>query len=186
MISGSMFSGSIFSERSLWTMLHGIVLSGGALLGLAAALFHLYAAGDAGAAGDPPNRGASALSALTGITALATWAAVLVGTYVIFPAYRVTPPEGAKDLAAYPRAAILGDPDYSWLHSFGMEIKEHVPWIAAMLVSAVAFVAVRYRERLLSDRILRRAGMVFLSVALALASATGLLGVLVNKFAPLE
>lgn len=171
----------LFSDLSLWTMLHGIVLSGGALIGVAAALFHLYAAGD-----EQAGRSASALAGLSGITALAMWAAVLVGTYVIFPAYRVTPPEGVKDLAAYPRAAILADPEYSWLHSFGMEIKEHVPWIAAMMVTAVAFVALRYRARLLSDERLRRAGMVFLSAALALGSAAGLLGILVNKFAPLE
>jgi hypothetical protein len=166
-------------------MLHGMVLSGGALVGVAAALFHLYASG-ASTDGVGRGRSASALAMLSGITSLALWTAVLVGTYVVFPAYRVTPPEGVKDLTAYPRAAILADAEYSWLHSFGMEIKEHVPWIAAMLVTAVAFVAIRYREQLLSDRTLRRAGMTFLSLALALGSAAGLLGVFANKFAPLE
>ena len=34
----------LFSERSIWTMVHGIGLGGAALLGLAAALFYLYAA----------------------------------------------------------------------------------------------------------------------------------------------
>ena len=34
----------LFSDRSLWTMAHGIVLGGGALMGLAAALFALCAA----------------------------------------------------------------------------------------------------------------------------------------------
>jgi hypothetical protein len=33
----------LFSERSVWTMVHGIGLGGGALIGLAAALFYLYA-----------------------------------------------------------------------------------------------------------------------------------------------
>ena len=33
----------LFSERSIWTMVHGIGLGGAALLGLAAALFYLYA-----------------------------------------------------------------------------------------------------------------------------------------------
>src|SRR5690606_5672550 len=32
----------LFSERSLWTMIHGIALGGGSLLALAAALFALY------------------------------------------------------------------------------------------------------------------------------------------------
>ena len=31
----------LFSERSIWTMLHGIVLGGGAMMGLAAALYTL-------------------------------------------------------------------------------------------------------------------------------------------------
>ena len=34
----------LFSERGIWTMVHGIGLGGAALLGLAAALFYLYAA----------------------------------------------------------------------------------------------------------------------------------------------
>ena len=34
----------LFSERSLWTTVHGIGLGGAALLGLAAALFYLSAA----------------------------------------------------------------------------------------------------------------------------------------------
>ena len=33
----------LFSERSIWTMVHGTGLGGAALLGLAAALFYLYA-----------------------------------------------------------------------------------------------------------------------------------------------
>jgi len=33
----------LFSDRSIWTMVHGIVLGGAALMGLAAALFSLYA-----------------------------------------------------------------------------------------------------------------------------------------------
>ena len=33
----------LFPERSVWTMVHGIGLGGAALLGLAAALFYLYA-----------------------------------------------------------------------------------------------------------------------------------------------
>ena len=33
----------LFTGRSLWTMVHGIVLGGGALMGLSAALFTLYA-----------------------------------------------------------------------------------------------------------------------------------------------
>ena len=34
----------LFTDRSVWTMVHGIVLGGAALMGLSAALFYLYAA----------------------------------------------------------------------------------------------------------------------------------------------
>ncbi len=177
---------TIFSDRSLWTMLHGIALSGAALIALAAAIFHLYAAG--------ADRGITALAPphtrpLPGLLVFAVatlWLAVLVGTYVIFPLYRAVPPEAATSLAAYPKALIEADPNSAWLHSFGMEIKEHVPWIAAMLATPVAFVSLRYRSRLLSDATLRRISMTLLALSFALVSITGLLGILINKFAPLE
>jgi hypothetical protein len=114
------------------------------------------------------------------------WLAVIVGTYIIFGPYRATPPEGLVDLSQYPRALIRSDPDSAWLHSFGMEIKEHMPFIAAMLATAVAFVAVRYRSRILTDAHLRRASLILLSICFALVAAVSLLGVFINKVAPLE
>ena len=41
----------LFTDSSIWTMVHGIGLGGGALLGIAAALFYLYAACSAVLAG---------------------------------------------------------------------------------------------------------------------------------------
>ena len=64
----------LFSERSLWTMFHGIGLGGGALLGLAAALFYLYAARPARDDG-----GARAFAGLTVVTALMLWLTVIIG-----------------------------------------------------------------------------------------------------------
>lgn len=184
-----MFSDPMFSGRSLWTMVHGLGLSGGALLGLAAALFYLYAApirdGGGGRTVATATQG-QAFAWLSALTAMLLWLSVLVGTYIVFPDYRATPPAGATDLTAYPRALILADPSSAWLHEVAMEIKEHVPFIAAMLATAVAFVAVRERERLLNDSALRRAGLALLGIAFALVGVVALLGTLVNKFAPLE
>jgi hypothetical protein len=81
---------------------------------------------------------------------------------------------------------VLADPNTAWLHSFGMEIKEHVPWIAAMLATAVAFVVVRFRGRLTRDPLVRRAVMVWLTISLAMVSIAALLGVFVNKVAPVQ
>ena len=104
----------LFSERGIWTMLHGIGFGGGALLALGAVLFALYLmyprAGEGGAL---PDR-SGAIAGLTGLTALLLWLTTIVGTYVVFPPYRATPPEGATDLTAYPRSLILADPSTAW------------------------------------------------------------------------
>ena len=113
------------------------------------------------------------------------WLTVIVGTYIIFPPYRATPTPGATDLSQYPRALVLANPNTAWLHAFAMEIKEHMPWIAAMLSTAVAFTAVRYPEAVVRDRSLRRMALMLLAIAFVLVAGTSLLGVFVNKAAPL-
>jgi F0F1-type ATP synthase membrane subunit c/vacuolar-type H+-ATPase subunit K len=67
-----------------------------------------------------------------------------------------------------------------------MEIKEHVPWIAAMLATAAAFVVVRYGGDLTRDPSVRRTVMGWLAISLVLVSAAALLGVFVNKVAPVQ
>ena len=175
----------LFSSRSIWTMAHGIFLGGGGLLAVAAALFAMIAmrSSPPGVAAETQSR---YLAWLLVVTAVLLWAAVIVGTYVSFPPYRATPPEGMVDLAAYPRALIRANPATVWLHSYAMESKEHMPWMAAMLASGVAFVAVRYRGKLLTDDRLRRIGVSLLTLTLALVAAVSFLGILINKVAPLE
>jgi len=174
----------LFSDRSLWTMFHGLVLSGGALMLLVAALFSLRAmAAPAGAV--VPARQSTAFALLVVAIAALLWLSVLSGTYIVFPMYRATPPEGVASLAQYPRALLMSSADTRWLHAFGMEIKEHVPWIAAMLATAAAFVVRRHRATLLADAALRRVIGALLAIALVLVSFVALLGVFVNKVAPL-
>ena len=175
----------LFSQHSLATMLHGIVMGGAPLLGLAAALFYLYASGrPAGSA--PAGSAPPALGWVTVATSVAIWFTVIAGTFVIFPWYRASPPAGATDLSPFPRALVLSKPDTAWLHAFAMESKEHMPWIAAILGTAAAFVSVRYRSMLLDDESLRKMTMVFLAVCLALVGWASLLGVFVNKVAPVH
>jgi len=176
----------LFTARSLWTMMHGMALGGGALMGLAVALFSLRAmrVPSVSALTDP--KPARYLAWLIVLTAVLLWLSVLTGTYVAFPAYRATPPEGITDLAPYPKALIQANPGTAWLHSFAMETKEHVPWIAAMVTTAVAFVGMRHRVKLLGDRRLNDMATALLLIAFALVSFLSLLGVFVNKVAPLE
>ena len=175
----------LFSDRSVWTMLHGMILGGGALLALSAALFFLCVApGDAGS--EAGSRQGRALPLLLVLIAALLWLAAISGTYVVFPLYRATPPEGLAELSRYPRALLLKNPGTRWLHAFAMEIKEHVPWIAAMLASAAAFVGVRHRSTLLGDRGPRRMVTTLTAVGFAIVGWIALLGVFVNKVAPLE
>jgi len=179
----------LFSTRSIWTMIHGLVLGGGALLGLAAALFSLATMRGTDAAGAvdvTAQTQARYLGSLLVFVAVTLWLTVLIGTYISFPVYRATPPEGLTNLAQYPKALIQSNPGTAWLHSFGMELKEHVPWIAAMLATAVAFVSVRYRSRLSRDVSLRRMSICLLAVCFMLVAVVSVLGVFVNKVAPLE
>lgn len=167
-------------------MIHGIVLGGGALMALAAALFSLRAM----RAQDPSSVGAHDqsryLAWLVVFAAAALWLTVLIGTYVTFPPYRATPPDGLTDLTRYPRSLLQANPQTVWLHAFAMEIKEHVPWIAAMLATAVAVVATRYRSKLLTDMRLNGMATTLLAICFGLASVVGVLGIFVNKVAPLE
>lgn len=176
----------LFTGRSIWTMIHGIALGGAALMGLSAALFSLRAMRVADASDVAAQHQTRYLAWLTVFVAVVLWLTVLVGTYVNFPPYRATPPAGLTDLSQFPRTLLQSNPGTVWLHAFAMEIKEHVPWIAAMLATAVAFVGVRYRSTLLSDAQLRRMTTALLVICFLLVSAVSLLGVFINKVAPLE
>ncbi len=194
---------NLFSVPSLLTMVHGLVLSGGAIVGLVVSLLALrwfaQPAGVAGAAhaggglsaahadsGLVGARAGDRFAQVTTVTAVLLWLAVLGGTYLVFPLYREAPPEGVTALADYPRAMLMANPDTRWLHAFGMEVKEHVPWIAAMLTTATAFVARRHRHTVLADGRMRRVMASLLVISLALVSFVGLMGVFVNKVAPLD
>jgi hypothetical protein len=175
----------LFSERSIWTMVHGIGLGGTALLGLAAALFYLYATRPASFSSTNES-GSRAFALLTTFTAVMLWLTVIVGTYIIFPLYRATPPPGTTDLSQFPRALVLANADTAWLHAFAMEINEHMPWIASMLTSAVAFIAIRYPTATLRNPSLRTTAFSLLAISFTIVAFVSLLGVFVNKVAPLD
>lgn len=176
----------LFSSDSVWTMIHGLVFGGGAMLALAAALFAMRAMPAMDAPDARPPTQTRYLTGLLVAVAVLLWFTVIGGTYIVFPPYRATPPEGLADLSQYPRSLLLSNPGTAWLHRFGMEIKEHVPWIAAMLATAVAFVGMRYRTTLLSDSRLRRMSSTLLAICFVLVAGVAVLGVFINKVAPLE
>lgn len=101
----------LFSERSIWTMIQGIVLGGGALLALSAALFALRPLRTSAMSDVAAQQQSRHLAWLTVFIAAMLWLTVLVGAYVNFPPYRATPPEGLADLAQYPKSLIQPQPE---------------------------------------------------------------------------
>ena len=176
----------LFTDRSIWTMVHGIVLGGAALMGLAAALFAMGTMRRAEGLGAATPSQSRPLAQLTMFIAAALWLGVIAGTYIVFPLYRATPPEGTTDLSQYPRFLIASNPETVWVHAFGMEIKEHMPWIASMLATAVAFVAGRYRSALVGDPQVRRMAMTLLAICFMLAAFAALMGIFAARVAPVE
>jgi hypothetical protein len=175
----------LFSVRSIWTMLHGIALGGGALIALAATLFGLLVLKSESNVSGPAGR-RTWVASLATISSVLVWLTVIGGTYIVFPPYRATPPEGVADLAAYPRSFLLASTDMAWLHGTAMEMKEHVPWIAAMLATAAAFITSRYRVSVFRESLERRLAITLLGLCVSLVATASLLGVLVNKVAPLD
>jgi hypothetical protein len=95
------------------------------------------------------------------VMAITAWVTVTTGTWIVYPWYR----EGlaGDDLvgcagAHLPVAGECSPRDFllsnasgnteSW-HTFGMEWKEHVAWIAPILATAVAFIVALYGPRLI-------------------------------------
>jgi hypothetical protein len=112
----------------------------------------------------------------TWIMAAAAWATVATGSYIVYPWYREEP-NG-------PRFDLLADPDTADWHSFGMEWKEHVAWIAPLLATAVAFTVTYYGTSLIKHQGVRKALMVFFTAAFVIAAIAGALGAFITKVAP--
>jgi hypothetical protein len=120
--------------------------------------------------------------------ALAAWATAITGTWLVYPGYRADPAgTGAPDKAAlldHPKSALLADPATAVWHEFGMEWKEHVGWLVPILVTVVAYLAVRHRDLLTHDRATRRLAAGLLVVAVVGTVVAAGLGAVINAVAP--
>jgi uncharacterized membrane protein len=67
-----------------------------------------------------------------------------------------------------------------------MEWKEHVAWIAIIVMSMVAHVFTHYRRSMQEHPQVRRAVLVFALAAFASAGVAGLFGAMLNKYAPVN
>ncbi len=172
------------TDRELWTLIHGMILGAIFLLAFGGGLAGLYSLRESLLTAEGVAERTPRLLLGSVVMAVVAWLTVLTGTFVVYPWYRATPPEGTTDLTAYPRSLLLANEDTAAWHEFGMEWKEHVAWIAPMLATAVAFAVVYYGAGLLRRGEVRRAAIVFFTLAFLAAGAAGLYGALITKAAP--
>lgn len=115
--------------------------------------------------------------------AVTAWATVISGTWMIYPGYRAEPPAGAA-LDGYPKAWLVSNDSTAWWHTFGMEWKEHVGWLAPFLATAVAVVVLAHGDLVRQDPRLRRILGVLFTTAFAATVVAAALGAAINKVAP--
>ncbi len=179
-----------FTDRELWTVIHGLGLGtlfllafGGGLAGLYSLKGHLLT--EEGIVERTPRL-------LIGSVAMAVvaWLTVWSGTFIAYPWYRAAPPEGldravqSDALRDFPRYWLLASEKTAEWHKFGMEWKEHVAWIAPFLATAVAFAVLYYGAQLVRRGEIRRAAIIFFTLAFLAAGVAGLFGAFITKGAP--
>jgi hypothetical protein len=185
------------TSRETWTLIHGLILGSLFLLAFAGGLAGLYSLQPELVTPEGIRERLFRLRVgVTGMAVLA-WATVITGTWVVYPWYRET--IAGKSLAACkglqapsdkcsPKEFLLSNTsgDTSNWHEFGMEWKEHIAWIAPMLATTAAFLAIYYGAALARNRYLRLVVMSFFVAAFLTAGIAGLYGALITKAAPVQ
>jgi hypothetical protein len=120
----------------------------------------------------------------TVVMAALAWLTVLTGTWTVYAWYRAEPPPQATSLVAFPKAYLLAHPNLAVWHDFAMEWKEHVGWLAPILATAVAVMALRHRDVLTGEWRVRRLVVGLFSLAFVAALIAAALGAAINKVAP--
>jgi hypothetical protein len=170
--------------REFWTALHGMVLGALFLLAFAGGFAGLYSLRPEWVTVAGMNERLRRLDIGTWVMAVVSWLTVITGTYIVYPWYRATPPEGA-DLLDYPRYFLLDNAHLAAWHTFGMEWKEHVAWFSPILATAVAFVVWRYGDKIAQNPKLRNALLILFVLAFTAAGIAGLFGAFITKAAPI-
>jgi hypothetical protein len=172
--------------RSFWTLIHGMGFGALYLLACSGGVLELYRfTTGAEPASRPPGQ-QRFLTFYLVLMVLLAWAAVLTGTYVVYPWYRAVPPPGTTDLALFPQRLLLAHPGTAQWHSLGMEWKEHVAWFAPISITLVAAVFLRYGRDLKHHRPLRAAVLTFALASFVAAGIAGFFGAMINKYAPTQ
>ena len=167
-----------FSEHEWWGLIHGMGFGALFLLAFAGGLAGLYSLrpGLLTTAGIAER--VRRLKVGVVVMAVAAWGTVLTGTYIVYPWYRAKAPDS-------PRSQLLANPETADWHTFGMEWKEHVAWLAPILATAVAFIVVYYGTELVRHDRVRRTALGLYVLAFGFAAVAGAFGAFITKVAPI-
>ena len=172
------------TARELATAIHGILFGGLFLMACFGALALLVRSRIAPSAPEATEAAHRWDRAYLIVLVLLGWGAVLSGTWLIYPWYRAAVPAGVTNLAGYPQRLLLADPGTRGWHELGMEWKEHVAWMAPILMTMVAWVLIRYKGSIDEHRNVRALVVAFAAAALLAACIAGVFGAFLNKKAP--
>lgn len=186
-----------FTSRETWTLIHGLVIGTFFLLAFAGGLAELWSLRTESVTPGGIAERLRRLKIGTTAMAIAAWATVITGTWIVYPWYREA--LAGDDLAGCeglgvpggdcsPRDFLLSNVSGTtedW-HKFGMEWKEHIAWISPMLATLAAFFVFYYGPALARNRTARLLVLVVFVGAFATAAIAGLFGALITKVAPIE
>jgi len=167
------------TNRETWTLIHGMVIGTFFLLAFAGGLAELWNLRPEYATAAGIGRRIQRLKIGTITMAVAAWATVITGTWIVYPWYRETAPTSAKSI-------LLANPDTKDWHEFGMEWKEHIAWLSPMLATLAAFLVVYYGTSLAKSRRARILVFSFFVAGFGTAAVAGLFGALITKAAPVK
>jgi hypothetical protein len=174
------------TARAFWTLMHGLGFGALYLLACSGALVELYRITTSSAPSESTFGQQRFLKVYLLTMVVLAWAAVLTGTYVIYPWYRAMPPRGTTELAMFPQRLLMASPTTIGWHSLGMEWKEHVAWFAPISITMVAVVFIRYCRDFKNHRQLRNAVLCFALASFVAAGIAGFFGAMINKYAPVQ
>jgi hypothetical protein len=172
---GLVLVGRLLTTRQLFFMIHS---------GLGIAMVHAFGGGIGTLITGGDSRIKDRVRKLsTAGLAVVAWLASAVGTWGGYAGYRAKVPPGGN-IGMYPREYLLHSPGLAFWETFAMEWKVHVGWTTPFLATAVAFVALRYRRRLVADPLVRKVMTIMLLIAFAGALVAAVMGAMVNVTAP--
>ncbi len=172
------------TERSLWTMIHGMGFGALYLMACSGALVELCRRYLSPNGPEIQLSDERFLRLYLGAMAVVAWLAVLTGAYIIYPWYRAVPPPGTAGLVEFPQRLLMSSPSTIAWHSIGMEWKEHVAWFVPISITMAAVVFAQYGRDLRNHRQLRNAVFGFVWISLLSAGIAGFFGAMLNKNAP--